>query len=60
MMEEDIEQLLESRLEDNAKGLTRSLRSSDYLMRAMRSSPDFLSRVARSPNSYLVRTMRST
>ena len=62
MEKELIHNLLESGLdEDGGKYLPRSMRSTDFLARAMRSSaPDFLSRVARSPNSYLVRTMRST
>ena len=57
-MEGKIERLLEAGLQDGL--VPRSLRSAEFLSRAMRSSPDFLSRVARSPNSYLVRTMRST
>ena len=57
-MEGEIERLLEAGLQDGL--VPRSLRSAEFLSRAMRSSPDFLSRVARSPNSYLVRTMRST
>ena len=57
-MAKEIQNLLEAGLDDEG-GLPRSMRSADFLARAMRSSaPDFLSRVARSPNSYLVRTMK--
>ena len=50
-MEDEIHKLLVSGLDyDEGKYSPRSLRSADFLARAMRSSPDFLSRVARSPN----------